>query len=247
MRLEQRNAGRLEGKVVVYGRCDDALEERILGFYLTSDLDELTKKTGSASATEVVEEALNKWYVQKSDDPTDVMVLYACAIAGPSIEAVAQRTCDRFFVGEYASPKNCLRAAQLGAELYVLRLGEQVRRAPAEEPKKQQELPRLTYKDIATESLKSHLQKEYIVPLFHAIESRASDALSTIKGDLLRFGTGAHFYQDVQAVCGMFEIGRKMNLPLLQAYLDKIDAISNEKLEQAAELRDRISQLSKQG
>ena len=94
MRLEQRNAGRLEGKVVVYGRCDDALEERILGFYLTSDLDELTKKTGSASATEVVEEALNKWYVQKSDDPTDVMVLYACAIAGPSIEAVAQRTCD---------------------------------------------------------------------------------------------------------------------------------------------------------
>lgn len=244
MQLKHRNPGRLEGKVVIYATLGKIPEQQVFAIYLTNDLDEQVGHSRILNKTELLEGALSRWYVQKSDDPKDVQVMCAWPIDVPSLEALVTQPSDLMDMGEYSAMRNCLRAAQLGAELYVLRWGEQVRHAPKAEETKQQGLTKLSYKDVATECLMGHFQREYVASMFHALESSAQDTLANVKNDFLRFSAGAHFYQDVQAVCGLFVMGQKVNLPLLHAYLEKIDAISNENLGLAAELRDKIIKMS---
>jgi len=248
MRFTKGKPRELEGKVLVYASlCRNDESDAIRALYITHDLDDLKVHSGGMSLTELLDNIPKKWYVQKSDDPKDVLPLYG-TIAQMSPHEQDLLKCDMLFVGTFNTSGACQHAVQLGAEYYVVLLEDQLRHRKA--PVQQSAVPpapaKPQYATIKHEEFGGYILREYVAPLMHELQSGTEQRFNALKDSFRSFSAETKFYVDVEGFCDALTFGRKHNVPLVDAFYQKIMAVHHEDFALAAQLRDKIALLKQE-
>ena len=145
-------------------------------------------------------------------------------------------------MGEYNNIESCVRAVDLGEDIYFLKLKAQVDKKKLGTQKKT--MANQTFKSLVGRSIKDELLFTYINPMIDAQKSGNESVYTIIKSRLLGFSEGAQFNTDIQSLCGLIEKGQtRPNMYIIQTYLEKIDAIHTEDYAKAARMRDEIAKI----
>ncbi len=251
--LENGDAAELEGRVIVYARCvnesdSDPDSDLIAAMFFTTQPADFTEKFGvPEGGLEDLAQRAAEAGASHPDASSGVVPVYAAPLELEFAD-IQIAPDDVVFAGRFSAMQTCRTAMQLAAHLYMLHYNDQlVSRSglavqSADTPASE---PQVTYRTMPSGELSKHLQSHYIAPIMHALEDNNTTAAGEIAQDFIRFcGPKGPLTDDSYAVAAVVQSPPgETRTPLLYKYFEKILAITSERFEDAARIRDQIKTL----
>lgn len=251
----------LEGKILIYSRlkCEpDTLQLIQLGdkqisagnghvfcTYNTTDARDLAEKMSvpsdqiDAIVTQI--ENQKEQFISAHPISEEDLGIHFCKIslAFESEDELSQFDCDMIYVGEYSSLRRCAQAVDKAEDIYLCALREQtLRKHDASEPSFS---INTTHDCFKSKNIKEELFNRYVIPLQNAYSSNDLIKAQALKNNFINFAKNSFFSKDISDLCEIIEKNTANNAPyLIQAYVEKINAIHLEKYDVAAQMRDEI-------
>lgn len=270
MDLAKGDADDLEGRVIIHGRVveldasgdrrPDDFEGTTMALFCTTRPADFAEKFG-APAGGLEELARKQAEAAKEADAAGVLPMYGAPIDLDETDLTITPE-DVIDVGVFTDQERCKAAIQLAAHMYLLRYSEQLQvrsgmpgvaaqySAQADAETADEELePPSTYDRVPRESMSDHLQAHYIGPIMHAIEDDNRVAALRLAHDLVRFcGPRGPLTDDAYALAAEVRAApQRLDTKLVFKYFEKMLAVSDERFEDAARLRDDIRAYRAQG
>ena len=260
--------GALEGRVIVYAKFKNESKQPVIvdfggktmeindGFifstYNSISARDITEKRGVApenieAEIKKIEEQAKQFKKEKGvPENENILSLFKISVTFKSEDDVNDLEEDVLYVGEYALFNNCVRAVDLGENIYLLKLKEQ-REQHTRLEKKVVTISKKTHKDFISKEIKEELLKNYVIPFIDAQNNGQSQIASRLEGALVAFGAGSLFANDISELCKIIKESKKNPaIYLIQAYVEKIDAVHLESYERAGQIRDEIARFLKE-
>jgi len=250
--IRKRNKGVIKGaREKGYPLKEGPREELIFAIYITPDSADFIEKTDLPEdvSRELIEKAnydvefMNKSSQSKGEE---TIPFYGSSISVESEIELLLSQGDVLFTGEHPLPDMCMQANEEGIMLYSQRLAKQLADEKAHVPKKETE--EITYEDIEPSDTRDYFLKNYIFPMLDAAGGRGEKDLRSLQEDFLRFlkfSTDSILRNAAEELCEFIEHsgGNQDTDGLVDAYVNKIIAIREERYEEAAKIRDDIKRL----
>ena len=266
LEFKKGNQENLEGKAIVYSRfkskdgngirpncksCDKECpvtikDGVILALYFATNITDYMEKIGVPQEVIEAGEDIEKKVREITDKlgEKSKTPMYAVPITITSETDLLLGSEDILFVGEYSDTRRCVKAVLSGLELYFLMFCEQLERKHDLDPCQDQKT-KLTYKDFEGESIRKQIIDNYLVPMLDAQRYGDSKKFREAKKRFIRFSAKAPFFTDTLDLCkAILNTEKTPNTNLTDAFLAKIIAVHTEDYSAAAELRDRIRELT---
>jgi len=254
----------LEGKVTIYTRlkndetdsscdCSDqncAGKERngFPAFYLTTDILDIADKLGfdAEPLKKIVEESTRKQEDALKKRKIKIIKLFFLPIFYRNENDILNNSGDIIRVAGQYNDHNCGRILQNAESLYGGILASQLENkwnlsSLDPERNESQSSPGV----YEGGEIGNHLLKEYLIPMMDEINHRGGREIDSLREDLISFG-GKHptLMPDILTLSHIVEKNGN-DRKLIQFYINKIDAIHQERYESAAKYRDNIIKLEK--
>ena len=266
MELKKGNWDNLEGSVLVYAKLKNfetpgkpiQTEERIIddgtvyAMYFSEDITRFTDKIGMPKQT--IDEIINhaKSSIERNIPDFELssnMVLYI-AILGEYKESdlPISDNDNVLFMGNFSTQRECGDYVRKGSDYYFERFAKQMRRGlPLEEDGNTEIVSIKTFEDIEKGQLKGFLSKEYVVPMINSASIDVNQMNRYIRA-FIRFAetnrNSKQISKDVHELCRHVQRNRvSINTRLVEAYLNKMEAIHSEEWDSAAKYRDIVNEL----
>jgi len=233
---------------------DDAspANERTIAIYFTTHPADFTERFGvPEGGMDDLARTASGAPPSRPDDDANVLPIYAAAVE-LTLADIKIATDDVVCAGRFHSVERCRAVVQLAAQMYMVRYSEQlVARSglSAEDEDAPEDTTRTaaqTYQQVPEAQISDHLQTHYIAPIMHALEDADQNEARRIAQDFLRFcGRSGPLTADAYALAAVVQSsGADHKATLLYKYFEKILAVTAERFEDAARLRDEIEALA---
>lgn len=262
--FKRGDSANLEGKVVLYSNlaiCRYPDYKLVVATYGSTDLDDLFSKASQFELENaaILKEPLNEIVgkVLKGIDASRVVPFWWIGFSLPSEELItSSEGHDVVYVGNYSVPETCQHAMHAASNLYSFTFADQMSSRHKKFgddttiPEKPHGLevrltPNKTHSDFSGEHIGDYVLQTYVVQLLDSARNGQPNIFDKLREEFTEFSVGSYFMLDVQRLSILAkETQGNVNPKLVEAYVQKIDAIHMQDYAGAAVMRDRIKQLA---
>lgn len=238
--LTKGDKNNLEGKVEVYAKIDTPEGEKILSAFATIDALAFIEELGLSS--EEGKDITEKMEEMKQNLPSEAEYSIPVFTTPPRVLEevdIMVKNCDAVYVGKFLQPAACTKSIFLTTELYVIKYHNQMLQKAGAVSEKIK--PEINHSNVQT-NIREYLLRNYVIPMLDSNRHGESREFSQTASNFVSFSQGSKFERDVLELCALMRT-KNPDLELIDLYLNKIEAIRDEKYETAAKIRDQIAQL----
>ncbi|MDO8556505.1 MAG: hypothetical protein Q7R96_05030 [Nanoarchaeota archaeon] len=250
----------LEGRVIAYATIANAsAQQEVIALYGVADKQTLTAEVGNEGIHEILDAQkkitdtllLAMERIQTNPELRERLGLPPEAFTAikrfikrethysipvhyePNITPTEKK--DVINLGTWTEKENAGLAIHSALNIYFQHHKEQQTHKKQQEPSIQPPKQKVvTYKNFIGQPLKSYLVKEIVSPLIYAVQTTSIPTTQAIKTKAEIFGKGSAYEQDLIALITEIEHHKhQQRVPIIQAWLDKIEGVNTEDYEAA--------------
>jgi len=265
--LTKGDPDNLEGKVTIYSKFSGDIRDfappklknailnpfdQIFSLYTTTDILDFIEKEclPSELAKEIKRkiEAETKHLFEKRHFSEKIICFYSHPGIQENEQEVICSPHDVLYAGKWKSLLNCIISLNHASELYMNRFTEQKINNLGINHSQNQAEKDLQEKKIDKDRIGEYIMKRYIGSMMDANRRGEFEEFNRLQSGLIQIGRIPEFKtcsHDLFKLCSALKAspGRNADITLITAYVNKIQAISLERYEEAAKLRDKIKYL----
>jgi len=243
MRLIRGNPNKLEGRVICFSRLKDKklIEKgapRIIAAYATNDLEKYIERVAdSKEFAEYIREMAKDISMQVKERCGERIMtkIYSSKLTLNDETKLYGGKEDIVHTGEYSNPFCCAESVNFGIQLYFFKYDEQNLNFTK---------TRTENKTFGISPLKAEILRNFVFPLIKSYEHNDIDSVRTIKENMMQTYGNSSIANPLMDISRIIDLQKsKTNMNIINLNLDEALAISDERFEDAARIRDKIKKL----